>query len=452
MARADFEAKLEEWNHIDTVIVAFPDLYGRLVGKRFTVSFFRDAVAAHGTHACDYLLTVDMEMEPVEGYAFANWSKGYGDFHLAPNEDSFRLASWLPNTAIVLCDVCDEGHELVSYAPRSLLRSQVAKAAARGLTVMAGSEAEYYSYEQSYRQLARRSYRRPRAASDYIEDYHILQGTREEPLHRAIRNHLEASDIPVECTKGEWGLGQHELNLRYAEVIEMADRHTLYKQCAKEVADAQGKSVTFMAKPFADGAGSSCHVHVSLWHGDQNAFVGPAQFGPVHCSDQFRWFLGGWIRHAADIMVMMAPNVNSYKRYQSGSWAPTHLAWAMDNRTAGFRIVGSGSSLRIECRIPGADCNPYLTYAAALAAGLDGIENQIEPPDVFEGNAYEAANVPQVPRSLAVATKLFEQSEFARRAFGDDVVQHYAHFFRTEQAAFDSAVTDWERSRYFERI
>ncbi len=439
-------------DEIDTVIAAFPDLYGRLVGKRFAGKFFLDSVAEAGTHACDYLLTVDMEMEPVEGYSFTNWEKGYGDFHLVPDLGTLRVASWLPKTAIVLCDLQNERHDPVAVAPRSMLKAQVKRAAALGLLAKAGSEAEYYIYDQGYRKLAKRNYQRMQPAGDYIEDYHILQGTREEPLNRQIRNALEKSGVPVECTKGEWGLGQHELNLRYAEVLEMADRHTLYKQCAKEVAETIGKSVTFMAKPFAEGAGSSCHVHLSLWDGDTNAFVGDGTLGNVKCSDRFRWFLGGWVRHAAEIMSMMAPNVNSYKRYQPGSWAPTRLAWSTDNRTAGFRIVGQGSSLRIECRIPGADCNPYLVYASALAAGLDGIENKIEPPEMFEGNAYDAAHVEHVPRTLVEATDRFAGCEFTRVAFGPDVVEHYAHFFRVEQAAFDSAVTDWERRRYFERI
>ena len=444
-------------DQIDTVIVAFPDLYGRLVGKRFAAKFFRESVAAAGTHACDYLLTVDMEMEPVDGYAFANWQKGYGDFHLVPDFATLRVASWLPKTAIVLCDLYDQDHQAVGVAPRTLLRAQVDRVASMGLTAKAGSEAEYYIYDQSYRKLAKQGYQRLRPAGDYIEDYHILQGTREEPLNRAVRNHLEASGVPVECTKGEWGLGQHELNLRYADVLEMADRHLLYKQCAKEVAESVGQSVTFMAKPFAEGAGSSCHVHLSLWNGDKNAFVGDSTLGvgqndAVKCSDQFRWFLGGWIAHAPEIMVMMAPNVNSYKRFQPGSWAPTRLAWATDNRTAGFRIVGQGSSLRIECRIPGADCNPYLVYASALAVGLDGIQNRIEPPPMFEGNAYDAESIEHVPRTLGEATDRFAGCEFTRIAFGPDVVDHYAHFFRVEQSAFDMAVTDWERRRYFERI
>src|SRR5581483_2960148 len=258
--------------------------------------------------------------------------------------------------------------------------------------------------------------------------------------------------VPVESTKGEWGLGQHELNVRYADALEMADRHCLLKQCVKEVADQLGMSVTFMAKLAHDRAGSSCHVHLSLWRDGQNAFAGDGDLGGIRCSDAFRWFLGGWIAHVPELMVLYAPTVNSYKRYQAASWAPTRLAWSHDNRTAGFRIVGSGASLRIECRLPGADANPYLAFAAALASGLDGIARRTEPPPMFSGDAYAARDIARVPATLREATDLFAGSEFARAALGADVVEHYAHFFRSEQAAYDAAVTDWERRRYFERI
>ena len=437
---------------IDTVVAAFPDLYGRLVGKRFSARHFAEDLVVSGTHACDYLLTVDIEMEPVDGYQFANWETGYGDFHLVPDFDTLRCASWLPRTAIVLCDLQDRKHQPIAVAPRSLLRRQVERAAKLGFVAKAGSEAEYYLYRDSFHKNHRRKYQKLRPVADYIEDYHILQSTREEPFNGRLRNALDQSAIPVECTKGEWGCGQHELNLRYAEILEMADRHVLYKQCAKEIADSLEMSVTFMAKPHSDQAGSSCHVHLSLWQGDSNVFDGTQDQGGVKCSDTFRWFLGGWIEHAAEVMVLMAPNVNSYKRFQTGSWAPTRIAWARDNRTAGFRVVGDGSSLRIECRLPGADCNPYLVYAAALAAGLDGIEQQTEPPPMLAGNVYEQSNVTPVPPNLSEATKRFEQSSFVVDAFGRDVVEHYVHFFQVEQAAFDRAVTDWERHRYFERI
>ncbi len=440
-------------DQIETVIVGFTDHYGRLVGKRYDAEMFVDDVIGQGTHACDYLLTVDMEMEPVPGYKFANWELGYGDFHLVPDLNTLRTASWLDKTALVLCDVQNEKrHEPVSIAPRSILRKQIDAARGLGFESFAASELEYYLFENSYRQAHEQGYQTLTPAGWYLEDYHILQGTRTEPFNAAARHHLKHSGVPVETSKGEWGLGQHELNVRYAEALEMADRHAVYKQCLKEIAEAMELSVTFMAKFAADRAGSSCHIHFSLWRDGKNAFAGDNQFGPVKCSNEFRWFLGGWMAHVYDVMPFYAPTVNSYKRYVDGSWAPTRLAWSYDNRTGGFRVVGNGSSLRIECRIPGADANPYLAFAASLASGLDGIANKTEPPDCFTGDIYAAKTLPRVPYTLAEATDRFAASEFAKRAFGEDVVEHYAHFFRTEQSAFNSAVTDWERKRYFERI
>ncbi len=450
---------LEELAHrvsngeIDTVAVAFSDLYGRLMGKRYDAEFFVESAAQDGAHACDYLLTVDMDMEPVPGYSFANWERGYGDVHLVPDLATLRVASWLDRTALVLCDVADTRiHQPVAVAPRTILRRQLDAAAAAGYSAMGGSELEYYLFENSFREAAAKGYRDLESAGWYLEDYHMLQGAREEGFNAEARRHLKQSGVPVETSKGEWGCGQHELNVRYAEVLAMADNHSVYKQCLKELADQQGISITFMAKLAADRAGSSCHVHLSLWKDGVNAFPGSEKLGPVECTDVFRWFLGGWITHVPELMVCYASNVNSYKRYQSGSWAPTRMAWSYDNRTAGFRVVGSGPSLRIECRIPGADCNPYLAYAAALASGLDGIQKQIEPPPLFEGDVYAAAHLPQVPGSLREATDLFAGSDFARGAFGDEVVDHYTHFFRTEEAAYQTAVTDWERKRYFEQI
>ncbi len=438
---------------VDTVIVAFTDLYGRFMGKRFDGEYFLEAVARDGTHACDYLLTVDMEMEPVPGYSFANWKKGYGDVHLVPDLSTLRLATWLDRTAMVICDVESQRfHEPVAQAPRSILRKQVQAARERDFVAMGSSELEFYIFESSYRDADTGGHSGLRPAGWYIEDYHILQGSRVESFNGEARRHLRQSGVPVESSKGEWGLGQHELNLRYTDVLGMADRHSIYKQCLKEVADRQGISVTFMAKYSADRAGSSCHVHLSLWRDGESAFAGDREIGPVHCSETFKYFLGGWMAHVPELMVFYAPTVNSYKRYQDLSWAPTKIAWSCDNRTAGFRVVGEGPSLRIECRLPGADCNPYLVYAAALASGLDGIARKTEPPALFEGDVYRARGLPSVPRSLRDSIDLFAKSKFARAAFGDDVVEHYTHFFRTEQAGFDKAVTDWERSRYFERI
>jgi glutamine synthetase len=436
---------LVEKGEIETVVAGFTDHYGRLMGKRFDAEMFVGEVAAAGGHACDYLLTVDMEMEPVPGYRFANWELGYGDFHLVPDLRTLRLASWLDRTAFVVCDVKSEKtRDYIGVAPRSILRRQVEAARKLSYSGFAATELEHYLFRTSYRDAARQGYRDLETAGWYLEDYHILQGTRSESFHAAARRHLKRSGVPVETSKGEWGRGQHELNIRYAEALDMADRHVVFKQCLKEIAEAAGMSVTFMAKLAADSAGSSCHIHFSLWRDGKNVFE--------NRSDLFRWFLGGWIAHVPDVMVFYAPTVNSYKRYVDASWAPTRLAWSDDNRTAGFRVVGQGASLRIECRIPGADCNPYLALAASLASGLDGIERRTEPPECFVGDIYAAKNLPRVPYTLNEAAGLFSQSAFAKKAFGGDVVEHYTHFYRTEAAAYDKAVTDWERQRYFERI
>lgn len=436
--------------NVDTVILAFTDHYGRLMGKRLDADFF---IESGGTHACDYLLTVDMEMEPVQGYRFSNWESGYGDFKLQPDWNTARVLSWLEKTALIICDVVDEKQgELVSVAPRSILKKQIDYCRDMSFEPQAGTELEYYIFDESYQTLAGRKYNDPQPAGWYIEDYHILQGTREEKFNGVARRHLRDSGVPVEMSKGEWGKGQHELNVRYADMLTMADRHCVFKQCLKEVADSQEISVTFMAKYQEDHAGSSCHIHVSLWRDGKNAFAGEQPLGPVKGSDIFRWFLGGWIHHVPDVMVFYAPTINSYKRYQAGSWAPTRMAWSYDNRTAGFRVVGKGDSLRIECRIPGADCNPYLALAASLASGLEGIRNKIEPPAIFSGDVYKAESLEHVPGTLTEATELFKNSEFARSALGDEVVDHYSHFFETEIKAFQNSVTDWERKRYFERI
>ncbi len=448
----DLEARVGE-GAIDTVVVAFTDHYGRLHGKRFDATHFLDVGFGHGTHGCDYLLTVDMEMEPVPGYRYANWEKGYGDFHMVPDPTTLRVASWLDRTAMVLCDLYDtRTGEPVAVAPRTILKRQLERAARAGYHVKAASELEYFLYTDSYREVAEGGYRYPTPAGWYIEDYHLLQGTREEFYHGRVRRHLAASGIPVENSKGEWGRGQHEMNVAYADVLDMADRHTVMKHAMKEIADQEGVSVTFMAKPSMSEAGSSCHLHVSLWDGERNVFPGDVPMGPIRCSDLFRWFLGGWMARVPELMVLMAPTVNSYKRYQDGSWAPTRIAWSYDNRTAGFRVVGHDDSLRIECRIPGADVNPYLAYAGVVAAGLDGIADQTEPPEMFDGDVYRAESVPHVPRHLRDAVELFAASDFVRDVFGSEMQQHYTHFFRSEQQAFDAAVTDWERIRYFERI
>ena len=439
---------------IETVIAVIPDMYGRLVGKRFTAHFFVEEIAEHGMHTCDYLLACDIDMDPVPGYAFASWAKGYGDFRPVPDFGTLRVASWLNKTAIVICDVMyDDRDERVALAPRNILRRQVERAAKAGYTAMGASELELYVFKDSYETVADKGFIRIEPIGRVIEDYHILQGTKEEFLIGAIRSHLERSGVPVESSKGEWGPGQQEIGLRYAELIEMADRHAIYKHAAKEIAWSTGHAITFMAKWDERYAGSSCHIHMSLWDakGKKALFDGKEKLGPIRSSPIFRWFLGGWMKHIRDVFAFYAPYPASYKRYVAGSFAPTGIAWSYDNRTAGFRIVGQGSSLRIECRAAGADANPYLAFAVTLAAGLDGIANKIEPPAAFEGDVYGAMDLPHMPHTLNESIDALSKSTWARQVLGAGVVEHYLHFFRTEQRKFDSVVTDWERKRYFEQ-
>ena len=434
---------------IETVVTVIPDLYGRLVGKRIQAPFFLESIAGHGMHVCDYLLACDMEMDPTPGYAYTNWASGYGDLRAVPDLGTLRHAAWLDKSAVVVCDcVDDETHDLVAVAPRSILRRQLARLAEAGFTAKMGSEPEFYLFRDTYREARAKHYQDLRTAGDYIEDYHVLSSTFAEPVIGAIRRGVDASAIAVEFSKGEWGPGQHEINLRYAEALEMADRHVLYKTAAKEIAAQQGHALTFMAKWNAAMAGSSLHVHMSLWNDrDQPAFAPAGETAPV-----FRHFIGGLLAHAREFCWFFAPTINSYKRYREGTFAPTRIAWSVDNRTAGFRVVGEGPAQRVECRIPGADANPYLTYAALLAAGLDGIERGLDPGPAFEGDAYRAEALPRVPHTMADAIGELERSDFARGVFGDAVVDHLLHFARTELATYETAVTDFERVRYFERI
>lgn len=452
--RGALEREIAE-GRIDTVVTAIPDLYGRLVGKRIHAPFFASEVLAHGMHVCDYLLACDMEMDPTPGYAFASWATGYGDLHAIPDLATLRRAAWLDRSAIVVCDVEREGQGQVAVAPRSILRRQLERAAERGLFPQVGSELEFFLFRDDYAQARAKNWRGLAHGHHYVEDYHVLSGTFVEPVIGAIRRQVDASGIPVEFSKGEWGPGQHEINLRYAPALEMADRHVVYKLAAKEIAQAAGFSLTFMAKFQEDLAGSSLHVHLSLLDAKGDAvFRGDEELpgAPVRASARFRWFLGGLLARARELAFFFAPNPNSYKRYRRGTFAPTGIAWSYDNRTAGFRVVGGGDSLRVECRIPGADANPYLVYAALLAAGLAGIDERREPGPAFRGDVYAAEGLPQVPRSLGEAMRELEASGFARNAFGDAVVEHLLHFARSEQAALDARVSDLERARYFERV
>lgn len=450
-----------EAGRIDTVVTALPDLYGRLVGKRITGHFFLDEVSRHGMHVCDYLLACDMEMDPTPGYAFTSWETGYGDLHAVPDLATLRRVAWQERTALVLCDaVAQEGGgehaPLVSVAPRSILKRQLARALERGIVAKMGSELEFFLFRDSFASARAKGYQDLETTQSYVEDYHLLSGSMVEDVIGAIRRHMDASGVPVEFSKGEWGPGQHEINLRYAHALEMADRHVVYKLGAKEIAHRAGFALTFMAKWDEGLAGSSLHVHGSLWSRDDRPLFaepgGPLEGTRIEAPELFRWYLGGLLAHAHELAFFFAPTVNSYKRFREGTFAPTRIAWSYDNRTAGFRVVGRGPSLRIECRIPGADANPYLAYAALLAAGLDGIERKLEPGPAFDGDAYKATGLPQVPRTLPQAIQALEESAFARAAFGSEVVDHLLHFARTEQASFEACVTDFERRRYFERI
>jgi glutamine synthetase len=440
---------------VDTVLCVFTDMQGRFMGKRVTGHYFLDDILGEeGLHACLYLLAVDTEMEPLPGYDYANWEMGYGDFRMVPDLATLRIIPWLEKTALVICDIhSEEGDEVVEVSPRQILKRQIERAAAKGVTVKCGSELEFFLFKDSYDDARSRGYRDLRPHADYIEDYHILQTTKDEWIIRQIRNSMDAAGVPVEFSKGEWGKGQHEINLRYADALEMADRHVVYKNGVKEIAALNNVAITFMAKWSMAEAGSSFHLHSSLWEEDGSKSSMWDDDDPHHMSESFRHYLGGLMATAREMAWMFAPFVNSYKRYQLGSWAPTAIVWSHDNRTCGFRVVGEHKSYRVESRIPGADANPYLAFAATIAGGLHGIDNKIEAPEMFRGNAYEAKDVSRVPSSLHEAIDEFERSEVAREAFGDFAFRHLLNTARQEQITFDNnVVTDWELMRYFERI
>jgi glutamine synthetase len=427
---------------LDTVVVAFTDMQGRLVGKRLHRDFFLDDVWERGAEGCTYLLALEMEMEPVAGYQIASWDHGYGDLVMKPDLGTLRRIPWLEGTALVLADALWHDGTPVAPSPRQVLKAQVARAAELGLTAKFGSELEFFLFKETYEQAREQHFRGLTPSVPYILDYHVLATSYDEGFLRAVRNGMHAAGIPVESSKGEAWRGQQEINFRYADAVTMADNHVVYKNGIKELAHQHGCAVTFMAKPDHTWVGSSCHMHGSLWRGGESAFDGE--------SELFRQVLAGWIACAAELAVFLAPTINSYKRYAAGSWAPTTLAWGHDNRTCGFRIVGHGPSLRVETRIPGADVNPYLAFAALLAAGLHGIERELELPPAFEGNAYES-DAQRFPSTLREAIAGLEASQVARAAFGDQVVDHYLTYARTEQELFDRAVTCYERERLFER-
>ena len=439
-------------DQVDTVLTVFPDGFGRLMGKRVVGRYFLDHVLHDGVHACIYLFTVDMEMEPLPGFTLTSWERGYGDMKLVPDLGTWRLLPWLPKTALVFCDAYTEEGEPIEEAPRWVLRRQLERATKAGYRVKTASELELYLFRESFDEARAKRYHGLTPVSGYLEDYHILQTSREEPLVRAIRNGMEAARVPVEFSKGEWGRGQEEINLRYADALEMADRHVLYKHGVKEIAWQQGCSVTFMAKYDMGAAGSSFHLHSSLWDGAGRRNLFAARDGSREGTPLFQQWLAGQMAMARELAYFYAPTVNAYKRYQAGSFAPTRIAWGWDNRTCGFRICGEGGGFRVENRIPGADANPYLAFAATIAAGLHGVAKKLRPPAMFEGNAYESAALTQVPKTLREALGELEGSKVAREAFGPKVVQHYLQHGRLEQQAYDQSVTDWELIRHFEQI
>jgi glutamine synthetase len=447
MLSVDDLRKAGEAGEIDTVVAAFTDMQGRLFGKRINVEYFLDETVEHGIEGCNYLLALDMEMDPVPGYDMANWEKGYGDFAIVPDLQTLRQVPWLDRTAMVLCDVANHDGSPVVASPRQVLIAQYERAREMGFTPMMASELEFYLYKETYAEAHAKDYKELTPTIPYILDYHILATTMDEQYLGPIRRGMHAAGIPVEFSKGEAWHGQHEVNTRYADAVTSADRHTIYKNGVKEIAFLAGISATFMAKPSEKDIGSSCHIHSSLVDSDGKSVLVDGH----EETDVFRHYLGGQRARIRELALFVAPSVNSYKRYATESWAPTSVSWGRDNRTCGFRIVGHGDSTRVECRIPGADVNPYLGFAAILAAGLDGIENETDPGPELVGNAYEAAEAEPFPSSLREAVDLWESSDFAKRAFGESVHKHYLNYGQTEQRLFDQVVTDYERRRMFER-
>jgi glutamine synthetase len=439
---------LVEAGEVDTVVLALPDMQGRLQGKRFHARFFVDEVVDHGTEACNYLLAVDVDMNTVGGYAMSSWERGYGDFAVHPDLATLRLVPWQPGTALVLGDVDWLDGAPVAPSPRQILRRQLDRLAERGWTALAGTELEFLVFRDSYEAAWEVGYRELTPANQYNVDYSVLGTSRVEPLLRAIRNGMAGAGMTVESAKGECNLGQHEIAFRYADALTTADNHVIYKTGAKEIAAQAGMSLTFMAK-YDQREGNSCHLHVSLRDAENRpVFAGT---GPHGFSEVFEHYLAGQLAVLRELTLLYAPNVNSYKRFAEGSFAPTAVAWGLDNRTCALRVIGHGGSLRVENRVPGGDVNPYLALAASIAAGLYGIENELSLEPACPGNAY-GADLPHVPATLRDAAELFEKSSVARAAFGDEVVEHYANMARVELAAFDATVTDWERVRGFERL
>ncbi|MGV8938846.1 MAG: glutamine synthetase family protein [Allorhizobium sp.] len=437
---------------IDTVLAAQIDMQGRLLGKRFQAEFFVES-AWKETHSCNYLLATDMEMETVSGYKATSWEKGYGDYTMKPDLSTLRRVPWLEGTALVLCDMLDHAtHADVPHSPRAILKRQVARLEAMGMKAFMATELEFFLFDQTYAEAQKSGYRDLKLASAYNEDYHIFQTTKEEDVMRAIRKGLQGAGIPVENSKGEASAGQEEINVRYADALTMADRHVIIKNACKEIAWTKGKAITFLAKWHYNAAGSSSHIHQSLWSldGKTSLFADPK--GQYGMSETMRHYVAGLLSHASEITYFLAPYINSYKRFMAGTFAPTKAIWSKDNRTAGYRLCGDGSkAIRIECRVGGSDINPYLAMAALIAAGIDGIENKLELEPEFSGDAYGAGEIREIPNTLRAATATMTGSAMLRSAFGDDVIDHYTRAAEWEQEEYDRRVTDWEVARGFER-
>ena len=434
---------------IDTVIVAITDMQGRLSGKKLQANFFLDEIVNHGTEGCNYLLAVDVDMNTVAGYEMSSWERGYGDFVMMPDMDTLRYVPWQDKTAMVLADVLWEDGSDVVASPRQILRRQIARLTEMGMVALCGTELEFIVFDDSYEEAWKKSYRDLTPANLYNVDYSLLGVSRIDDLLRDIRNSMAAASMYVESVKGECNLGQHEIAFRYDEALRTCDNHVIYKLGTKEIAAKHHKAITFMAK-FNEREGSSCHTHLSVRGQDGNlTMVDPNSSGTL--SEFGKHFLAGQIAHMAEMTLMFAPNINSYKRFVEGSFAPTAIEWGHDNRTCALRLVGHGHGLRFENRVPGGDANPYLVVAAMIAAGLDGVENSIELPAEFVGNAY-LADTARVPSSLNEALRLWKASDFVTRAFGEQVQAHYANMAKVEIAAFSHAITDWERFRSFERM
>ena len=434
---------------IDTVIVAFADMQGRLTGKRVAARLFLEEVAEHGAECCNYLLAVDVDMNTVSGYAMSSWDSGYGDMVMRPDLRTLRVIPWLPGTAQVMADLHWHDGAPVPAAPRSILRAQLDRLAGRGLSAFVGTELEFMVFDDSFRAAWAAGYRNLAKSSDYNVDYAIHASTRMEPLLRDIRLGMDGAGMYCEGVKGECNPGQQEIAFRYADALATCDNHTVYKNGAKEIADQHGKSLTFMAK-FDEREGNSCHIHISLRSTDGTP-VFADENEPLGMSAMFRSFLAGQVSTLRELALCYAPNINSYKRFADGSFAPTAIAWGMDNRTCALRVVGHGNYMRMECRVPGGDVNQYLAVAALIAGGLHGIDHGLQLPEPVAGNAY-IGDAQRLPTTLAEAAELFERSAVAREAFGDEVVEHYLNNARVELAAFNATVTDWERVRGFERF